>query len=626
MKRSCLFALAVTTFTASSLYAAAPNELSTAEKLAGWELLFDGKSAENFRNFKRDGISDGWVVEEGALVRKAGGAGDIITKQQYSAFELMLDYKISQGGNSGLMFHVTEEENTPWKTGPEIQIQDNVDGHDPQKAGWLYQLYQPPTDPATGEITDATRPVGEWNQIHIRITPEQCEINMNGVRYARFKKGSDDWDKRVAASKFSKFENFGKPTSGHIALQDHGNLVAFRNIKIRDLSQDNAVKNPSSGTLGLKPVLAFPQLKWAGWSPIDDNGRPQSFRPIVVTHAGDGSGRLFVMEQHGVIYTFQNDPQVTQSKVFLDLRNKVNYLDRQNEEGFLGMAFHPNYKENGQLFVYYTLKPGQISVVSKFTVSQDDPDQIDPASEVEIMRIEQPFWNHNGGTIVFGPDGYLYIALGDGGSANDPYGNAQNLQSLLGSILRIDIDESQDGKNYSIPADNPFVRQENARPEIYAYGFRNPWRIAFDRENGALWCADVGQNLWEEIDIVTKGGNFGWALLEGTHPFGSQPLGSTEVVAPVWEYDHGVGKSITGGHVYRGSKLPELVGKYVYADYVSGELWALHCDAKTGEVISNESIPSEKMPVITFGDDADGELYFCLVTNNGKGIYTLVKE
>lgn len=609
----------------STLLASAPNELSQAEKQAGWSLLFDGISAENFRNFKKEGISDGWVIEDGVLIRKNQGAGDIISKNEYSAFELMLDYKISAGGNSGLMFHVTEEEDTPWKTGPEIQIQDNVAGHDPQKAGWLYQLYQPPEDPVTSKVVDATRPAGEWNQLHILISPNQCEINMNGVRYARFQKGSDDWNKRVEASKFSAFKNFGKPEKGSIALQDHGNVVAFRNIKIRDLSVENAVKNPSSGELDLEPVLAFPNLKWAGWEPLDDKGRPQSFRPIVVTHARDASGRLFVMEQKGKIYSFKNDPSTTDSQVFLDLSAKVNYVDRQNEEGFLGMAFHPNYKENGQFFAYYTVVPGQISVISRFNVSKDDPNKADPASEVEIMRIEQPFWNHNGGTLAFGPDGYLYIALGDGGSGNDPYGNAQNLSSLLGSILRINVNATQDGKNYAIPADNPYVREKGTRPEIYAYGLRNVWRFSFDRLNGALWCADVGQNLWEEINLITKGGNYGWNLKEGTHPFGAKSTVAS-VIDPIWEYDHGVGKSITGGLVYRGAKFPDLFGKYVYADYVSGLIWALHYDTEKQQFISNQSIPSEKMPIITFGSDAEGEIYFCQVTNNGQGIYTFKKK
>lgn len=591
------------------------NTLTTAEKMSGWKLLFDGESADQWRNYKKDTISDGWVVEDGALVRKNGGAGDIITKEQYGAFELSLEYKISKGGNSGIMFHVTEEANTPWQTGPEIQVQDNVDGHDPQKAGWLYQLYQPPTDPATNEIVDATRPVGEWNQLHIIISPNQSEINMNGVRYARFKKGSKDWNDRVAKSKFSKFEKFGKPEKGHIALQDHGNLVSYRNIKIRSLEME--VPEPISGTLDVKPVVAFPELKYEGWEPVDAQGRPQEFRPVVLAHAGDGSNRIFICEQHGQIFALA--PNSQEAKLFLDIRDRVKYFDRQNEEGLLGVAFHPDYEKNGKFYAYYTLEPGQISIVSEFKVS-DDPSKADATSERVLMKVEQPFWNHNGGTIEFGPDGYLYIGLGDGGSGNDPFGNAQNLNVLLGSILRIDVDSKTGDKEYGIPADNPFVNQKNAQPEIYAYGFRNMWRFSFDRETGKLWCADVGQNLWEEINIVEKGGNYGWNLKEATKQFGSKTLGSTTVADPIWEYDHGIGKSITGGFVYRGSKVPALKGKYLYADYVSGKLWALTYNPATGDV-TNEAIESDKLPVITFGEDEAGEVYFCVVSPTGRGIY-----
>lgn len=204
-----------------------PNRLTKKEKEAGWKLLFNGKKLNKWRNFKKESISDGWQVKDGAFVRASKGAGDIITKRQYDSFELQLEYKISKGGNSGLMFHVKETSGAPWHTGPEIQIQDNVDGHDPQKSGWLYQLYN--------SETDATKPAGEWNQLRILITPEKCEQYMNGVKYCEYVKGSKDWDERVAKSKFSKMANFGKPTKGHICLQDHGNEVAFRNVKIREV-------------------------------------------------------------------------------------------------------------------------------------------------------------------------------------------------------------------------------------------------------------------------------------------------------------------------------------------------------------------------------------------------------
>lgn len=201
------------------------NTLTDAEKQAGWSLLFDGKDTSQWRNYKKDTLSDGWKIVDGAIVRSEKGAGDMITKKQYAAFELQLDFKISKAGNSGVMFHVTETEKRPWQTGPEIQIQDNSHGHDPQKAGWLYQLYK--TD------LDATKPAGEWNTLRILITPEKCEHHMNGKKYVEYVKGSDDWKERVAKSKFSKYANFGVPTKGHICLQDHGNEVAYRNIKIR---------------------------------------------------------------------------------------------------------------------------------------------------------------------------------------------------------------------------------------------------------------------------------------------------------------------------------------------------------------------------------------------------------
>ncbi len=211
------------------LEAAEPNTLSPEEQQAGWKLLFDGKTTTGWRNFKKDAVSPGWQVANGELSRADKGAGDIMTADQFGSFELVMEYKISKGGNSGLMFHVTEEGQTPWQTGPEIQIQDNVDGHDPQKAGWLYQLYKPDTD--------ATKPAGEWNELRVRITPEKCETFMNGVKYYEYVKGSPDWDERVAKSKFGKMPLFGKATKGHICLQDHGNPVSYRSIRIRPLDK-----------------------------------------------------------------------------------------------------------------------------------------------------------------------------------------------------------------------------------------------------------------------------------------------------------------------------------------------------------------------------------------------------
>jgi quinoprotein glucose dehydrogenase len=321
---------------------------------------------------------------------------------------------------------------------------------------------------------------------------------------------------------------------------------------------------------------------------------------------------------------------VTESKVFLDLRDRVMYKDRENEEGLLGFAFHPKYRENGEFYLYYTTRDAEhTSVVSRFKVSGGDPDRADPSSEEELMRIPQPFWNHNGGTVCFGPDGYLYIGLGDGGSANDPQGNGQNLNTWLGSILRIDVDRKDEGLAYGVPKDNPFVGKGDARPEIYAYGLRNVWRMEFDRETGTLWAGDVGQNLWEEIDIITKGGNYGWAVRESAHAFGPSGSGpKPELIEPIWEYDHQVGKSITGGLVYRGKKFPELAGKYLYADYVSGRIWALKYDESSGKVVTNEEIPAPAgaFPIITFGDDEQGEVYFTIVSPKGEGVYTFARN
>jgi quinoprotein glucose dehydrogenase len=342
-------------------------------------------------------------------------------------------------------------------------------------------------------------------------------------------------------------------------------------------------------------------------------------RPVVITNAHDGSNRLFVATQQGVVNVFPADQNATEERTFLDIEDKVVYSDAQNEEGLLGLAFHPEYSANGYFYLYYTTRETpQTSVISRFSVSKD-PNQADPDSELELLRISQPFWNHNGGTLEFGPDGFLYIALGDGGLRNDTLMNGQNVQTLLGAILRIDVDhpsEIRAGRrvtklNYSIPQDNPFAdAPEFARGEIFAYGFRNPWRISFDKKTGDLWAADVGQDTWEEIDIVKKGGNYGWNLREGKHKFG--PAGSeprSDLIEPVWEYHHDVGKSITGGNVYRGQKVPELDGYYLYADYVSMLVWGLKADPGSNKVLANRPITGAGQPIITFGYDENGEVY-----------------
>ncbi len=611
----------------------ASQALTPAEQRGGWELLFDGETTSGWRNYQSDTVTAGWVVKDGVLHRAASGAGDLITVDQYDNFELSLEYKISTGGNSGLLFHVTEEGKKAWHTGPEIQLCDNA-GPGTEKSGWLYQLYQPVKPKwamnaeqqagfASPEIDDATRPAEQWNQLYLRVSSKQSQVALNGVAYFNFRKGDSEWNKRVAASKFSKYTSFGKATTGHLCLQDHGNPIAFRNIKIRKLSADGSVPVLVEEQLPLTGVVAFPDLEWEGFDSIDDNGKTQKLRPMTITHAGDGSNRMFVGTQRGAIYVFPNDAAVKEAKIFLDIRQQVADWEKGNEEGFLGLAFHPQYQQNGQFFVSYSSAlNSRTSIVSRFSVSKDNANRADAASEEIVMEIAQPFSNHNGGSMAFGHDGYLYIGLGDGGSRNDPLSHGQNLNTLMGSLLRIDVDNTEGGKNYAIPADNPFVDRADAQPEIFAYGFRNIWRMSVDRKTGAIWAADVGQDFWEEINMVERGGNYGWSVREGSFPFGNQsPDPDVKLIEPVWEYDHQIGKSITGGCVYRGSRLPELQGAYLYADYVTGRIGALKYDKDNPTATKNMSLATTGIPVMSFGEDEAGEVYYTLESVTGKGIY-----
>jgi glucose/arabinose dehydrogenase len=628
----CFISIAVAS--ANSQAAEPSNRLTVAERRAGWKLLFDGQSKNGWRGYQKESISDGWIVRDGALVREAKGAGDIVTKEKYRFFEMSVEYRISAGGNSGLMFHVTEDSAQPWHSGPEVQIQDNEHGRDPQKAGWLYQLYEPVKpdwaiqfEKQVGfkgiEVDDATRPAGQWNQLYLRVSPLQSEVAINGVSYYYFQKGDEDWDQRVADSKFARFPGFGKADSGHICLQDHGDEVAFRNIKIRPIADDGSVPDPIDGYLSLQGVEAFPNLKWAGWEGVTADGLTKELRPLVLTHSGDGTNRIFVASQIGMVHVFDNRSDAKQASMFLDIRDRTHDWKTDNEEGLLGFAFHPKYRSNGQFYVYYSPERDlRVCYVSRFRVSENDPNRADPASEEVVLRIPQPFANHNGGSIAFGHDGYLYIALGDGGGRNDPVQHGQDLSSWMGSLLRIDVDRREGDRNYAIPPDNPFRDHAEARPEIFAFGFRNTWRISVDRKTGAIWSADVGQDLWEEINIVRAGGNYGWSRREGTHAFGNQDkAGPGMPIDPVWAYDHQVGKSITGGFVYRGTRLAELAGSYLYADYVSGKIWALKYDEQSGEVVQNMGIRSSGLPVFSFGEDEQGEVYYLIATPTGRTIF-----
>lgn len=379
--------------------------------------------------------------------------------------------------------------------------------------------------------------------------------------------------------------------------------------------------------LDVKTAPAFSKLSWPDFVTGADEGLAKEPRPIVLTGAGDGTNRIFLATQQGTIHAFPNDPNVAEMGTFLDLREKVHYrVPQENEEGFLGLAFHPKFKDNGQFFVYYTgaykNEKYRRSVISRFHVDENDPTKADPASEEILLEIPDKYWNHNGGTLAFGPDGYLYIGLGDGGNGGDPDGNGQNLGALWGKILRIDVDHKDAGLAYAIPKDNPFVGQRGARGEIWCYGIRNVWRIAFDRQTGDLWAGDVGQDIWEEIDIIRKGGNYGWNLREGMHKFknGSEPR--EDLIEPIWEYHHDVGKSITGGSVYRGKLVPDLTGGYLYADFVSGKIWALWYDQAAKRVTANRLITDGGGAVMSFGEDDAGEAYY--MTQNG-GLFHFVE-
>lgn len=401
-----------------------------------------------------------------------------------------------------------------------------------------------------------------------------------------------------------------------------GKLSAWILLLVISLSSGPAVAEVDQRPLNVEIKSAFPNLEWPEEVTGADSGVVKPLLPLDVMGARDGSGRLFVALQLGRIFHFENSSSASKVTKFLDISDRVHFNPNENEEGMLGIAFHPKFQENGQLFVYYTPKhqggTDRSSVISRFRVSASDPTVADPASEEVLLTIPQPYWNHNGGTIVFGPDGFLYVGIGDGGLRNDPHSNGQNLQTLLGSIARIDVDgqtvlESGKALPYGIPADNPFVGKPSlARPEIWAYGLRNVWRMSFDRETQTCWAADVGQNKWEEINIISRGGNYGWNFREAGHAFGpgggNQP--PSELVEPIWEYGREFGKSITGGVVYRGKNVPELKGAYLYADYVSGHIWGLWYDEATEQVTANRTIREKGSPVMTFGEDDQGEVYF----------------
>jgi quinoprotein glucose dehydrogenase len=367
--------------------------------------------------------------------------------------------------------------------------------------------------------------------------------------------------------------------------------------------------------------------------------------PVWMSEAPDGTGRFFIVEQDGRIVIVQKGADGSQAKEFLNIEDRKPHVG--TEEGLLSMAFHPGFKTNGLFYIYYnqqnhhekisgdvdqSLYPRR-SVISEFHVDANDPDKADLKSERILLQVPQPFPNHKGGELAFGPDGYLYLGLGDGGKGWDPFNNGQNSAAFLGKILRIDVNHKQEiayGKEkrtlpYAYPPDNPFINEMSGPPwmavrkEIYALGLRNPWRFSFDKQTGDLWCGDVGQDLWEEVDLIVKGGNYGWNVREGAHHFKPAPPGA-QYIDPVMEYphkpqllaeslfpNHSIGMCVVGGYVYRGQKYPALQGIYIYADYTLGTIWGLRYE--NGKVIEQDQLLSQPKNIPSFAEDNDGEVY-----------------
>ena len=357
---------------------------------------------------------------------------------------------------------------------------------------------------------------------------------------------------------------------------------------------------PEAAPEGARPALGvarvFPALTFA--------------RPVALLQAPGDGRRWFVVEQAGRVRVFDNQPGASTTRTFVDIGARVSAF---GEAGLLGMAFHPDFPRDPRVFLSYTA-PSLVSRISAFALGADG--SLDPASERILLAIEQPESNHNGGQIAFGPDGYLYAGFGDGGGGNDRHGaigNGQLMITLLGKMLRIDV---RPASGYGIPPDNPFASNPRCGrdgtgsapcPEIYAWGLRNPWRWSFDRQTGALWAGDVGQGALEEIDRVTRGGNYGWRCREGTRDTGLACGAAENLLAPVAEYGRGEGKSVTGGYVYRGSAIADLRGRYVFGDFVSGRVWHIAHDAKPTLRIGGGA--ETRLSISSFAEGVDGELY-----------------
>ena len=341
--------------------------------------------------------------------------------------------------------------------------------------------------------------------------------------------------------------------------------------------------------------------------------------PVDLQSPRDGAGRLFAVELAGRIVVFPNDSSASTPDIFLDISARV---ERESDGGLFGVAFHPDYEENGYFYVNYTAADPLRKVISRFSVDPSNPNRANPDSELVLLEIPLEVSGHNGGQLQFGPDDYLYIATGDGNPHSaDSSGNGQDPSTLTGAMIRIDVDDPSSAMNYGIPSDNPFVGEGPAyREEVYAYGLRNPWRFSFDSLTGDLWLGDVGAGLWEEINIIEKGRNYGWNILEGRHCF-DPPAGCDPdtLATPIWEYSHHPdslfnGRSVTGGYVYRGSGTPQLYGKYIFGDFVNGQVWAL--SRVDDDSVYVEELIDTDFHIVSFGVDADEELYVITIEDS----------
>ncbi len=351
-------------------------------------------------------------------------------------------------------------------------------------------------------------------------------------------------------------------------------------------------------------------------------------RPVQAVQAPGDDRHLYVLEQAGRVMRLDlTKPDATEAEVWMDIREQVNSAG--NELGLLSIVFDPKFADTHQFFLYYTANKPLRSELTRFDVAPATGMPVLKSAKV-FLEVKQPYSNHNGGTVLFGPDGMLYLSLGDGGAANDPHGNSQNMAALLGKIIRIDVRRSEGGEPYAIPADNPFVDNPKAAPEIWATGLRNVWRMSFDRKTGQLFAGDVGQNAYEEVDLIVKGGNYGWNPREGLHAFdkGKPGTAGAAYIDPIAEYPHDQGVSVTGGHVYRGSKWPSLQGVYLYADYAFGTIWGLRCNG-------DRCTPSQvvwqrqggKSMWSSFGELNNGELVLCAFdgTESGPGSLWMIQ-